>query len=73
MSVRAGSMPPMTSTTTSMSPRLTRAVASVVISAGSMPSRTLEGRMDGDTGELDRCADACGEVVGVRRHDARHL
>lgn len=27
----------------------------------------------GHAGELDRGADAGGEVVGVRRHDARHL
>src|SRR5690348_3310700 len=37
-------MPPMTSTTTSMSPRLTSAVASVVTRSGSMPSRTRDGR-----------------------------
>lgn len=33
----------------------------------------LRGTADGDTGELDGRADARGEVVGVRRHDASHL
>ena len=33
----------------------------------------LGGAADGDAGELHRGADARGEVVGVRRHDARHL
>ncbi len=33
----------------------------------------LVGTADRHAGELDRGADARGEVVGVRRHDARHL
>ncbi|GAA3218842.1 hypothetical protein GCM10020256_23130 [Streptomyces thermocoprophilus] len=33
----------------------------------------LVGAAHGHPGQLDRGADARGEVVGVRRHDARHL
>ncbi|GAA3121273.1 hypothetical protein GCM10017687_38720 [Streptomyces echinatus] len=33
----------------------------------------LAGTPYGHTGELDRGPDPGGEVVGVRRHDARHL
>ena len=37
------------------------------------PLAHLGGPPNGDTGQLNRSTDPGGEVVGVRRHDARHL
>ena len=63
ISVRTGSMPPITSTTTSMSPRLTSAVASVVTSSAGTPSRTRSGRRTAIPASSTGRADPGGEVV----------
>ena len=69
--MRAGSMPPMTSTTTSTSPGDQR------VGVGGEQRRVdrhgRRGRAraaDGDADELERRADPGGEVVGVRRRAA---
>ena len=61
MSPRAGSIPPMTSTTTSA--RATRADASSVSSAGSMPGRGRSGRRTAMPTSSRRCPHPGGEVV----------
>ncbi len=71
MSERAGSMPPMTSMTRSMSSRLTSACASVVIrSAGKSTDLKLARAPDRDACQFEACARACREVVGVLGEDA---
>ena len=71
-SVRAGSIPPITSTTRSTSSRVTS--ASRV--GGEQVRRdvgVVGGPADGDPGHLDRPADAGGQVVGLLGDQAQHL
>ena len=72
-SVRAGSMPPITSTTTSMSARSTSAVG--VGGEQRRPARPgcRCGPAHRDPGQLERRADPGGEVVGLLVEQADHL
>jgi hypothetical protein len=72
MSERAGSIPPMTSTTTSA--RVTSSSASVVNSPGSRPRslRSRPGPPHRDAGDLERAPDARREIVAVLGEQASH-
>ena len=66
-------MPPMTSTTMSTSGRATSASTSVVSSVAVSSARRSSGALDADPDELERRADARGEVVGLALQQPDHL
>ena len=74
ISDRAGSMPPITSTTTSTSSRATRPAASVVSSpVGHLDLARRVEPAYGDADQLDRRADPGLEVAGLLLQEADHL
>ena len=73
-SERAGSMPPITSTTMSTSAGSTSADASAVSSAGSIPAAApVPDPAHRDAGQLEPGADPRGQVVGLLGEQPGHL